>query len=51
MLGLNFNANGSSGVASDFKCSVSICTNFGLKVNGLEMLRVWDISKAKTSTY
>lgn len=43
MLKLNFIAIGSSGVASGFKCSISLCTNFGLRVG-------WDISKAKTFT-
>lgn len=43
MLKLTFIAIGSSGVASGFKCSISLCTNFGLRVG-------WDISKAKTFT-
>lgn len=43
MLKLNFIAIGSSGVASGIKCSISLCTNFGLRVG-------WDISKAKTFT-
>lgn len=43
MLKLNFIAIGSSGVASGIKCSISLCTNFGLRVG-------WDISKAETFT-
>lgn len=43
MLKLTFIAIGSSGVASGIKCSISLCTNFGLRVG-------WDISKAETFT-